>query len=79
MCFNPVPLTLSTLSFLGGLFHTLILDASTDTYKAFSKIKSRMANSVDPDETAHYEPSHQDIHCLHRYRYWSVGMKGLII
>ena len=22
------------------------------------------ANSVDPDETAHYEPSHQDLHCL---------------
>ena len=23
-----------------------------------SKIKNRMANSVDPDETAHYKPSH---------------------
>ena len=23
-----------------------------------------MANSVDPDETAHFEPSHQDLHCL---------------
>ena len=22
------------------------------------------ANSVDPDETAYYEPSHQDLHCL---------------
>ena len=22
------------------------------------------ANSVDPDEMAHNEPSHQDIHCL---------------
>ena len=21
-------------------------------------------NIVDPDETAHYEPSHQDLHCL---------------
>ena len=26
-----------------------------------------MANCVEPDETAHYEPSHQDLHCLHRY------------
>ena len=26
-----------------------------------------MANSVDPDETAHYEPSHQDLYCLHSY------------
>ena len=25
------------------------------------------ANSVDPDETAHYEPSHQDPHCLQFY------------
>ena len=22
------------------------------------------ANKVDPDETAHNEPSHQDLHCL---------------
>ena len=22
------------------------------------------ANSVDPSETAHHEPSHQDLHCL---------------
>ena len=22
------------------------------------------ANNVDPDETAHNEPSHQDLHCL---------------
>ena len=30
------------------------------------KNQNRMANSVDPDGTAHYEPSHQDLHCLHR-------------
>ena len=23
-------------------------------------------NSADPDETAHNEPSHQDLHCLQR-------------
>ena len=33
-----------------------------------------MANSVDPDEAAHYEP----LQCLHRYLYWSAGLKGLI-
>ena len=27
------------------------------------KIKIRMANSVDSDETAHYEPSSLDPHC----------------
>ena len=29
------------------------------------KFKNRMANSVDPDETAHHEPSHLDLHSLH--------------
>ena len=28
---------------------------------------SKMASSVDPDENAHSEPSHLDLHCLHRY------------
>ena len=42
-----------------------------------------MANSVDPEEmanyepTAHYEPSHLNLHCLQRYLYWSADMKGL--
>ena len=26
-----------------------------------------MANSVDPDETARFDPSHLDLHCLHSY------------
>ena len=25
-----------------------------------------MSNSVDPDETAHFEPSHQDLHYLQK-------------
>ena len=29
--------------------------------------KKRKANDVDPDETARYEPSHLELHCLHRY------------
>ena len=36
-----------------------------------------MAKNVNPDETAHHEPSHLDLHCLHRYWFWSVGLKGL--
>ena len=24
-----------------------------------------MSISIDPDETAHYKPSHLDLHCLH--------------
>ena len=35
-----------------------------------------MANSVNPDETAHYEPSHLDLHYLQRYLIWSAGLKG---
>ena len=30
-------------------------------------IINKMASSVDPDEMAHYEPSHLDLHCLNRY------------
>ena len=37
-----------------------------------------MANSVDPDEMAHYEPSHLDLHCLQRQLIWSAGLEGLI-
>ena len=38
-----------------------------------------MANSLDPDETTRYEPSHLGLHCLHRCMYWSAGMKWLSI
>ena len=37
-----------------------------------------MANSVDPDGTARHEPSHLDLHCLHRYLFWSAGLRGLV-
>ena len=37
-----------------------------------------MANSVDTDEMALYEPSHLDLHYLHRYLFWSARLKGLI-
>ena len=42
------------------------------------KNHSRKANDVDFDETAHNEPSHQDLHCLQKYLSWSSGLKGLI-
>ena len=38
------------------------------------KINNRIVNSVDPDETARYQPSHLDLHCLHMYMYWSSEM-----
>ena len=36
-----------------------------------------MANRVNPDETAHYESSPQDLHCLQKNVFWSTGLKGL--
>ena len=36
-----------------------------------------MAHSVERDEMAIYEPSHLDLHCLHRYLNWYTGLKGL--
>ena len=45
-----------------------------------------MANNVDPDEMAHYEPSHQVLHYLQKKKkkkkkkkkqqHWSAGLKG---
>ena len=32
--------------------------------KSFSQKPKQNKNSVDPGETAHHEPSHQDLHCL---------------
>ena len=42
-----------------------------------SKIENIMANSVGHDETARNEPSHQDLHCLHRYLFWSARLNGV--
>ena len=36
-----------------------------------------MTNRVDPDETARYELSHLDLHCLHRFLVWSTWLNSL--
>ena len=33
-----------------------------------SKISNIMADNADPDETAHNEPSHLDLHCLQKVK-----------
>ena len=39
-----------------------------------------MAISVDPDETAHYEPSHLYLHCLQKKNLSQcTGLKGISI
>ena len=37
-----------------------------------------MADSVDPDEMAHYEWSHQDLNCLQMCLFQSAGLKELM-
>ena len=43
------------------------------------KIKNRMVNSVDPDETARYGLSHLDLDFLRKYLAWSAGLNGLFL
>ena len=47
--------TFPSLNLIGSIFRKFVV-----------KNQNRMANSVDPDETAHFESSHQGLHCLHR-------------
>ena len=56
---------------------SLNLDVPIVANRSLVKINNRMANSVDPDETARNEPSHLDLHCLQKYLYWSSGLKRL--
>ena len=63
--------------FLKKPLPSLNLDMSTDTNRGFSLKQKRMANSVDPDEMAHLEPSHLDLHCLLRYLFWAERLKAL--
>ena len=39
------------------------------------KNQNRMAYSVDPDERAHYELSHQDLYCLQKKYFGLQGWK----
>ena len=46
--------------------------------KSAKNIKQK-ANSVNLDETARQDPSHLDLHCLHKNRLRSAGLKRFII
>ena len=63
--------------FMKWMFPLLTLDMSIVANRDVSQNKNRMANNVNPDETAHYEPSHQDLHCLRRYPDWSAELTRL--
>ena len=42
-----------------------------------SVLKKKKKSGVDPDETAYFELSHLDLHCLQKYLSQSTGPKGL--
>ena len=47
-------------------------------WRVYLKIQNQMANSVNPDVTARYEPSHLVLHCLQWYMFWFVGVNYMI-
>ena len=48
-------------------FPFLNLDLATDENRGFNLNSKTMSNCVGPDKTACFDPSHLDLHCLHRY------------
>ena len=62
------PLTLSVSNFIRHLSSALFLLSNklTTRKKFICKVARLNVNSVDPDETAHYEPSHLDLRCLQK-------------
>ena len=62
-------LTLSAPNFrrhLSSVFFFFLNKLSLGKKSLYVKLKDWMSNSVDPDETAHDEPSHLDLCCLQK-------------
>ena len=53
------------------------LDMSIDANRELSQNYSQNDKRVVPDESTCFEPSHLDLHCLHRSLYQSTGLKEL--
>ena len=56
--------TLSYCALIGKC--ALIRSNTVGLLTLFKRLRfiAELANSVDPDEAAHYEPPHLDLHCL---------------
>ena len=54
------------LKFLKCTLPSLNLARTIAPNRGLHENRNRMANIEDPDKTAHYEPSYQDLHCLHK-------------
>ena len=63
-------LTISATCFGSGHFLYCI---RTEPLFLIGVLLKKMENSGDPDEMAHYEPSHLDLHFLHRCPVLSAG------
>ena len=62
------------------LFHYQKADDKIFVCKFSENVKSKLyyienSNSVDLDEVAHYEPPHQDLHCLQIQLFSSLVVK----
>ena len=68
--------TLLSRSFCSGLFHLWIWSEPLFQTGVSVKNQNRMSNSVDPDEMAHHEPSHYDLHCLQKCSFDLQGWNG---
>ena len=55
---------LEPVSSLNPILNDCISDNKSFTLSSLQTITDTYANSVDPDETARYESSHLDLHCL---------------
>ena len=78
VCFVPKAIIFFTfILILSPLSFWTLPYLNLDTSAFWSKINNRMAKSIDPDETARRDPSHQNLHCLQRYLLRSEELKGL--
>ena len=77
----------STVNSFGAKFQTTFIVCFVFVLFFFNKLstvklKDRMSNSIDPDETAHYELSHLDLCCLQKpiiIAYGSTGVNDYIL
>ena len=49
---------------MGSVIIVCVISGKVGLIRTLGKFRHTFANSVNPDETAPYEPSYQDFHCL---------------
>ena len=69
--FNSLSTKKQTTKFSSANFQKML----SPSYIILKIQRLERANSVDLDEVAHYEPSHQDLRCLQIQLLWSLVLK----